>query len=117
MIIREIQASDLDWLRSVPKQTSLPSLRNVVIDGILDKNGPIGYGMTRLFAEALIVIEPSLSNLEKARAIKILYEACIAACDETDELHAFVKDSLFAKLLEKHFGFWQVPGIHMMKRL
>lgn len=124
MKIRELRREDSDRLKEIIESNGpdfrVPSFKYPIVEGVVTQNEEvIGYGLTRYFSEALIVLDQNLSNYDKAKAILTLFKPCIAAAkrEELDELNVFVSDPEYAELLIKHFGFVQFPGISLTKDL
>lgn len=124
MIVRELRIEDRDRLREIIESNgsefTLPEFANTITDGVVLKDEiPVGYGMARLFCEALIVLDQNLSNFDKARCISALYQSCIETCKDAGmtEMNVFVEDLEYANLLIKHFGFRRYAGYALVKNL
>ena len=124
MKVRELRESDVPRLKEIIESNgsefTLPEFKNVITDGLVCKNNiPVGYGMARLFCEALIVLDQNLSNFDKAKAILKLYQSCIETCKDAGmtEMNVFVDDVYYANLLIKHFNFRHYQGHALVKDL
>lgn len=81
-----------------------------------DENKILAFGAIKLLAEAMIVLDLSLPKTARTKAVIELLEAAIANCKklEIEQLHAFVKDEHFAKLLIERFKFARVEDIPLV---
>lgn len=103
--------------------TSLPGLRNRVIDAVAvnESNRIIGYGQVKLFAESMIFLDPTARKRDRVSALRLLMEEAYRGADKAhlDDIYCFIKSPDFALLIEKRFGFERVvePGELLLKRL
>jgi hypothetical protein len=103
--------------------SSLPGLNNRVIDSVaVDESGRIvGYGQVRLFAEAMLFLDPTVSKRNKVKALKLLMSEAMRGIKESglEEVYAFIKDPDFSLLIQRRYGFKSVtePGELLLKRL
>lgn len=92
---------------------SFPGRENRIIDAVAVDEGEriIGYGQVKMFAEAMMFLDPTASKRKRAFALKRLMLEAFRGCDESgiQELYAFVDDPKFSGLVQARFGFRSVP--------
>ena len=106
---------------------SMPGLKNRIIDAVAvardEKDGErvIGYGQVKLFAEAILFLDPTARKRHRAAALRLLMEEAYRGADKAhlEDIYCFIKSPDFALLIEKRFGFERVlePGELLLKRL
>jgi hypothetical protein len=109
----DIEAIDRIWKQHYSEQFGLPNPAHKIISGVVDSGEGIkGFGIVKLFAEGLFVIDHTMSLRDKREAIGLLLEAQQIGCSNKgiEQSHAFVRDSNFAKVLKKHFGYRDTVG-------
>jgi hypothetical protein len=109
----DIEAIDRIWRQHYYGQFGLPTTENKIISGVVDSGEGIrGFGIVKLFAEGLFVIDQSMSLRDKIKTIELLLEAQQIGCSNSgiEQSHAFVRDANFAKILKKHFGYKDTIG-------
>jgi len=81
--------------------------------GILlaDNSQVVGFGIIRVVNEIKLVLNPNLSNFNKARAIKLLLDNGIPLC-QCNEIIAYITQggNHYEGLLKKHYNFEYEPG-------
>ena len=121
MIIREISNSDLNTINKLNEQQDfkITSLKNKVVDAIVEDNDIIAYGVVKVFAEAIILVDKDASIIKRVKALRKLMTRAFLGCKEhgIEQIHVFVKDEKLAKSLEKHFGFTKTSDIVLVKNL
>jgi len=77
-----------------------------------DDDEVVAYGMVKLFAEAIMVLDLDRPLRNKADAFKLLIEAAIAKSRDLhmEQLVGFVENRDFANILRKHYGFVNCSG-------
>jgi len=92
----------------------IPSLDYTLISGVAvdEKDEIIGFGMVKLWPEAIMVLDLDRSLREKSDAMHELMVVAINTVVDSpyDSLHAFVQDNGFSQLLKKHYGFKTCTG-------
>lgn len=92
----------------------LPNLANAAHGVAVDeKNRVVGYGIVKLMAEAILVLDLERSKKRRLSALEVLLKSAMMDCAEQQipQLHVFVQDEQFAELLQNHFGFKRCVGI------
>lgn len=76
----------------------------------------IGLGLLRVVEEYKVIIDPSISNLKKAKVIKELMAESNHR-SRCNEVIVFITNggSHYAEMLKKHFGFENRDGITLVK--
>lgn len=116
----DLEAIDDIYEKYYKNQFGLPNLNATVSHGIIeDDKGVIGFGMVKLFAEAIMILDKIRSTRDKSRAMKALMYKALADSKRVglNQLHVTVDDEEFAKKLEKHYGFKRVRSIVLVRNL
>lgn len=122
MIIRDIDKSDFDVIKKLNEAQDfrLNHLGNAITDKIVyDEHGVVAYGIVKRLGEAIILVNPSASKVNRARAlVELMKEAEFGSVQAgLEQLHCFVSDEHIAIILEKHFGFVRTKDIVLVKNL
>lgn len=122
MHLRNVIDSDLDTINELNEQQHfrLSSLNNKLVDKIaIDDNNPVAYGIVKVLAEAVILVNKNVSLFKRAKALQKLLRVAFRACNEEniEQLHVFVRDEHVAQLLEKHYGFVRSSDIVLVKNM
>lgn len=120
-MIREATLRDMVRLE---KQALFPTNhinnRTVILQRTCEENGKlIATSFVNLTTETAIIFAEGTSKLERARAVKELYENIVAELVKqgfTDN-HMFIEDEEFAELIQKHLGFEKATGAALVKQL
>lgn len=118
--IRPFEINDvksIDDIYRSQESLGVPSLSNVVSHAVITKDETVvGYGSVKLFAEAYLLLLPSLSRLEKTRAIMKSLELGIKTSKEArlEQLFLITDDRHYSDLLKEHYKFKEVPGKLLM---
>lgn len=103
---------------------SLPNRHNSIVDSLAvdaESDRIIGYGQVKLFAEAMLFLDPTARLRDKTRAIQALMLEAFRGCDKADieEVYAFIRDPDFSSLIQKRYGFESIPrpGELLLRRL
>lgn len=81
--------------------------------GIVKYNGKVvGFGIIRVVNEFKLALDPKISNITKARAIKRLLNSAIELA-QCNEIIASITNGgeHYVNLLEKHFRFYRDSGV------
>lgn len=126
MIIRslnidnDLKAIDRIWKEGYSSDFSLPDLSNAVTFAVVEDAGEIvGFGMVKMFAEAIMILDKSKSIRVKSETMKLLLDKAETDCrtENIKQLHSFTNDPNFANLLVKHFNFKTIQNIGLQKEL
>lgn len=115
---RYTKESDVDeidriWKTFYSNEFSLPDLSNTIIHGVVETDkGITGFGMVKLMAEGLLILDQSVSDKVKMATLKELMIAQRVGVSKTNltQIHAFVQDPRFANILKKHYGYTDAVG-------
>lgn len=68
---------------------------------------PIAYGIVKRMAEAIILVNPEVPKIARARALRELmeYAELGARMEKCEQLHCFTKSEDVSRLLQRKFGF------------
>jgi hypothetical protein len=118
IISREFFPEDVKGIDDVYKKQDefgLPSLENIVINSTLvdSETGKIvGYGVVKLFAEAILLLDKDLKKKGKSQAVREAMKTAIVYCKDAglECLYAISNTDGFSKVLRKSYGFKRVPG-------
>lgn len=87
----------------------VPNPRNKVIDAVAenDQGRIIAYGQVKHIAEAVFILDNDARPRDKILALRALMLEALRGTDQAGitQLYAFIKNPMFADLIEKHFGF------------
>lgn len=93
--------------------TTLPNRRDKVVDAVVDNEEGrlIGYGQVKMFAEAMLFIDPTARKRDRARATKLLMSEALrgAKAIKVQDLYAFIKDPDFSLFIQHRYDFHAVP--------
>lgn len=94
-------------------QFYIPDLKHTVCHRVVKlEEDVIGFGMVKLFPEAILVLNKGRSHREQVMALKMLMNCAITQTWAAghDYLHATVHNPEYSKLLSKHYGFKESDG-------
>lgn len=79
---------------------------------VVEDDEIVGYGVVKLFAEAIIVIDDAQSNFKKAKIIKQLADLAVGQCSHLGlkRLYAFTDDEAYAEQLVQHYSFNKITA-------
>jgi len=125
MKIRPVKRDDLERIDEIYRQGhdehfSLPELKNTVTSAIVEKDGIVlGFGVVKLYAEAIMVLDLNKSKLERVDALETLLHEAHRGCEEwgITQLHVYVQDPMLQRLLCKRFGFKVAEGVALVKEI
>jgi hypothetical protein len=115
----DIITLDKLWQEHWSNQT-LPGLKNRVIDAVAHDDGRIiGYGQVKLFAEAMLFLDPTARKRDRVQALKLLMEEAERGVNKAglEDIYIFIKDPDFAVLIAERYGFERIiePGELLLK--
>ena len=113
-----------DWDRDVlpideifkrQSEISVPSLDNVIANNSIidDSTGRlIGYGVIKLFAEGVLILDRSIPKRKRAEAVKVALNECIAQAKNAGLEYLYVVSSMpsYVEILRNKFKFRNCPG-------
>jgi hypothetical protein len=113
MRFSDLPLIDRIWKKHHKAGFGIPGASHIVTQGVVESGSNIiAYGQVKAFCEAILVLDLDAEQREKILAIRKLME--IAIMDSTkqgfEQLHVFVHNPEFAKILKKHFGFQPCSG-------
>lgn len=117
-----IVSEDIEKIREIHENLTFdwqePCLHIGTIKCITDDK-IIGAGFLRPTVEAVMILDPSARSKDKARA---LYYMMRQAIDDTkainlNEIHAWVKEPEFVRVLKRHYCFEHPRGESLILRL
>jgi len=121
MIERSLKVSDLPqidalWNKYHKGDLGIPARKFLITDVVIENGHLIGYGMTRMFAEALMFLDKGHSKFEQAKAFKLMMDKAIRDCKRfgLDELNVGVLDDHFKSILMDKYGMKdRGPVLHL----
>lgn len=123
MIIKGVESRrDLDNIEELNKlqDFKLTDLNHCIVDRIVyEGTEVIAYGIVKRMAEAILLVNPAMPLITRAKAMRELMKVAEAysAKAECQQLNCFVKDQKLAKSLEKQFGFKLTSDLVLSKEL
>jgi hypothetical protein len=101
------------WKKHHDADFSVPGLNNVVTNLVIyDGSKLVAFGMVKLFAEAILVMDLDANKRDRANALKVLFTEAFSGCQKAgiEQLHVSVTNPDFAELLKKHYDFKETEG-------
>lgn len=125
MQFRELQLRDLPQVNSIyekyyQREFSLPNLNHTIGNGcILSGDEIIGFGMVKLYPEAIIILDLSKELRDKLVALSMLNNEAIKACriNRYNELKAHTINDSFHKFLIDNYSFEPVEGKQLQLKI
>lgn len=99
---------------------SLPDLSNSVTHAVIvNKDAIIGFGVVKVYAEAVMILDLDQSKVDRLQAMEKLMQEAVRGCVEAgiNQLHVSVKDSKLQRLLERHYEFRVVQGTVLFREI
>jgi len=108
LLVSDLKQIDDIYNKYYASDFTLPNLVHTIGSGVIsDNSSVVGFGMVKLYPEALIVLDKSKPKTTQGRALKLLFREAIRVCRErqfdTLQAHSFAPD--YSNLLHKHFHF------------
>lgn len=98
-----------------------PFTPNSIIDDAVAVKGDeiIGYGMVKVFAEAVFLANPKTLRIERSKALKALMELAEEKTKKANirELYTFTSIKPFKNILKEQFGFSEIMSPALVKDL
>jgi hypothetical protein len=108
----DISEIDTIWRRFYKGQFGVPSLKNVIESKVITADGKIlGFGMVKLFAEGVIILDKDAPLNSRAKGIIVGIEHAMDVVKQADleQFHIFTDDPHYIEVLQKHWGFRTTP--------
>lgn len=116
--LRSITTDDIPEINKLNEHQhfKLENLENCIIDQLAPG---VAYGIVKHFAEAIILVNPEVPKITRAKALRELMKIAIFGSKKAGlaQLHCFCRDESVAKLLERKFGFIRTKDIVLVKNL
>jgi|WetSurMetagenome_2_1015567.scaffolds.fasta_scaffold486489_2 hypothetical protein len=113
--IKDIEPIDDIFQRQ--SQFGVPSLKHVVANRVFELDSKVvGYGVVKHFSEGVLLIDPDISERDKAQVVRVaLREMILEARDAgLETLYVISNLGSFSQILRKQCGFKAVPGELLM---
>lgn len=117
---RDLRDSDIKAIDDIFKKQpglGVPSTRNMVVNGIVEKDGKLlAYGVVKLFGEASLIVDNDISKKDKAKVIREVMNIAILASrgKGLEYLYLISNSDSFSDVLRKSYGFINCPGQLLM---
>lgn len=125
MKLRMVEKDDYPKVAEIYKKhwlsqnLEIPETQGRIIEALVenDEGRIITYGMVKLWAEAMMIMDSSRPTKERIEGLRLLIQTAIMASRKVgfNEFHLFTGNEAFAKVLVKHFGFQDLPGLHVLR--
>lgn len=117
MIIRNVKGRDVDRIQDLCRKYrnsgfELPEPRNIFADAVVEHEGiVIAYGVLKMLAEAVLILDHSLSPKDRGEALTLLIQEAVKESSKKGLLEVqAVCEPKFAKVMKKHYGFQKLDG-------
>lgn len=118
IISRAFQLEDISGIDDIYNKQSefgVPSLENVIVNSTLidEETGKIvGYGAVKIFAEAILLLDPEMKKKEKVQAVREAMKTAIVFSKDAgiEYLYLIANNEGFSKTLRKSYLAERVPG-------
>ncbi len=92
----------------------MPDLHNptYAVQIPLSLNGEVqGAALLKVTSEAILILNPELSDLQKARLILESFDSLLSGLRKLglDDAHLFTNNKEFGEILKRHFDFKEIP--------
>ena len=109
LTLESVKEIDEVWKKHLSQSYSVPGVENAIVDAVA-RNGDgrlIGYGQLKMFAEAILILDPTTEKRDRVDAMNKLIFKAIQGAEKWHlrDIYAFAKDPEFADIIVKHFGF------------
>lgn len=114
MYLRRYRDSDLEavsrlWEKHYKEEFSLPSLFPKIIEAVIEDDWGeiVGFGVVRVFAEAVMILDKDRTTREKVETLDLLMNFAVdgVKAAKIEQLHVFISDGNFGNILKKHYEF------------
>ena len=107
--IRDVTYEDVKSLLKNKYDFPIPDISSCQIKATVedDNYNLVGIGMIKVVGEITIIIDPTKSNIEKSKAIKLLFDEALYKSIKNDihQWYVFVDDNKWALTICKHYNF------------
>jgi hypothetical protein len=122
MTVRPARTGDLDSLIKIHKGHTFPfpDFENILDILVVENDGKIiAWGYTKKYVEIVFVPNIHSSKIEKVKSLKLLSEKSseLTPARGIDQVHSYVRDEQFAKLLVERFHYGVCTGIPLFLNL
>lgn len=125
LIIRPYTPADLDDISRIydeyySHEYNLPNLERTLTNAVVaDGNTVVGFGLVKLWAEAIMVLDKGNTTRNKPLAFDMLMQHALKASKhyKIDKLYAVVADPKFQAVMEKHFDFKPISDTVLVKEI
>lgn len=128
MIIRPTTVDDLEKIDRIWKEYietgdrfGIPDTSNLVTHAVVEsaKGRLIAFGMVKLFAEAILILDKNESRRNKINAIQALMLEAIRGSRQHNlsQLHCFIQREEFSRIMKKHYNFKNCKGEALVMEL
>lgn len=103
---------DSFWKKHHREKFGVPSMANVIEGKVLEQDGVvIGFGMVKLFAEGIIILDKDAHLTSRAKGIIVGIEHALDVVKQAglEQFHIFTDDPHYIEVLQKHWGFRTAP--------
>lgn len=108
------------WDEYYSHEFGLPDLTRTVTHAKVEENGKlIGFGMVKLWPEAIMILDQSQSKITQAKVMKKLMQYAIDACKHynVEQLYATTVSTTIADLCRDHYEFKDLPRIVLVRSI
>lgn len=108
MIIRPALPIDSEAVTELFVNSDFDFPSTVFAHAVIEKEGKVvAYGAIRPVIEFILILNCSLTNIQKAKAIKLLHKKAEDVAEEinAERICCFINNDKFIELMKKHFGY------------
>jgi len=122
MIVRPVRSEDVDALIELHKghDFAFPKFDNTLDILVVEKDGKIlAWGYTKKYVEIVFVPDKSSPNPTIVKSLKLLVDKSteLTKARGIEQVHAYVEDEHFAKLLVERFNYGVCKGTPLFLNL
>lgn len=118
IIARDFELKDIEPIDEIFKkqpELGVPSLNYMIVNATMEdteKKKILAYGVVKLFAEATLIMDKSLSKKDRAQALMEAMKTAILYSRDAglEMIYAISTNDEFTKCLEHRYKFKRVPG-------
>ena len=108
---RNFEVSDIPEISSIHRkqpELGVPSLTNVLVNKtFVDEFGSVvGYGVLKVFSEAVLIINQDISKLSKGKVLRLGMKTALDTCKKNhiEQLYIITSFPGFDAVLQKHYN-------------
>lgn len=122
MIVRPAESKDMDAMIALHKDHPFPfpKFENTLEILVVEKDGKVvAWGYTKKYVESVFIPDKSTPRPTIVKSLKLLVEKSneLTKARGIDQLHSYVEDRHFAKLLVERFNYGVCTGIPLFLNL